>query len=78
MSKTHYAYDYGVLDFLGKTKTKTTLCGKVVAISRIDNENPTCPDCQQEHQEDQAMCILLQAKDPSLTGHINGQSIEHL
>ena len=58
---THYAFDYGVLDFLGLSKTKTTLCNKRVGRGKIDNRYPTCPDCQRIHQEAQALgCILVQ------------------
>lgn len=63
---THYAYDYGILNFLGQTKTKRTLCGKTVGSHKISKDNPTCPDCQTIHAETEALVKELQAKNPSL------------
>lgn len=60
MKATHTAYDYGVLDFLGKDKTKLTLCNVRVPSTRIDNENPTCEHCQREKAEAEALIKELQ------------------
>lgn len=65
---THYAYDYGVLDFttLNQPKSKTTLCNKRVSPGKIDNRYPTCPDCRAIHQEAEALRATLQEENPSL------------
>lgn len=59
---THYAFDFGILDLLGKTKTKKTLCNITVKSHSIDNENPTCENCKKTKRDMESLLELLQTK----------------
>ncbi len=59
MNDTHYAHDYGVIDFLGIPKTTRARCGKRVRRERVDNRNPSCKKCIQVRAEEVALAKEL-------------------